>query len=63
MARQFYIEVIERKTGQVIHTVDCRGKSPATVDRVESGMWINMDMERYFTKRRNHPRKQPAPNL
>lgn len=41
------IEVIERKTGEVVDAIAVNNLAP---DRVEKGMLINMDRENFFTR-------------
>ena len=42
------IEVIDRVTGEVVDVIDCRDAYDA--DKVERGMKINMDIDRYRTR-------------
>lgn len=42
------LQVKEIGTGNVIHTIDVTGKSDSTVERVISGMLIEMDTDRFF---------------
>ena len=44
------IEVVHIETGNVVHRVDCRNRSQSAVDKVEKGMLINMDRDRFFTR-------------
>jgi hypothetical protein len=41
------IEVVERKTGKVVHVVTLNGNDP---EKVMRGMLINMDASRYFVR-------------
>jgi len=45
------LEVVDIETGDVAHTVDVKGKSENHVDRVERGMLMQMDVERFFVRR------------
>lgn len=47
-ARQV-IEVVERKTGEVAHSVDVTGKSDHHIEQCERGMLRNMS-KAYFTR-------------
>jgi hypothetical protein len=49
------IEVFDRKTGEVVDTVECRHCDP---DRVERGMLINMDRSRFLTRHRIQEEKR-----
>lgn len=51
----YFLQVVERETGTVVETIDCRGKNPATVDKLESMMWLKKDMDKYQIRRRTHP--------
>lgn len=37
-------------SGDVVHTVDCTGKSERQIDRIEYGLNINLDHDNYFTR-------------
>lgn len=41
------IRVIELATGKVVHVVDVTGKSSSAIERVERGMLINMNTDRF----------------
>jgi hypothetical protein len=44
------VQVIEIATGKVVHEVDVRDMSDRQIERVMSGMLINMDTERFHLK-------------
>ena len=44
------IQVVRIRGGEVVHTVDCHGKSERHAERVKRGMLINMNHEEYFTR-------------
>lgn len=41
------LQVVELTTGKVVHEVDVSGKGESSIERVMSGMLINMDTDRY----------------
>lgn len=45
------IDVVDCETDEVVSRVNVAGKSERMIDRVEAGMAINMNHERYFTRR------------
>ena len=47
--RPVAIDVVSYETGEVVKSVDVRGKAERTVDKVDRGMQINLDHEKYFT--------------
>jgi hypothetical protein len=51
------IEVIDLSNGAVVHTVCCH---TSTADRVERGMLINMNRERYATRIRSQEQEGTA---
>jgi hypothetical protein len=46
------LEAVEIDTGKVVETVDVSGKCDNMIDRVEMGMLINMDLERFSVRRK-----------
>jgi hypothetical protein len=44
------IEVVELATGRVVTTVDVSRKTDAQIERVERGILINMDTDRFCTR-------------
>lgn len=54
------IEVVEIATGKVVSRINVEGKAEATIDRVEYGMRINMDRERFFTRQSSRAATPPA---
>jgi hypothetical protein len=44
-----HIEVIEIESSEVIQTIDVSGLSPRRVEKVERGLLMAMDLERYTT--------------
>ena len=45
------IEIVEIATGDVVDTLDVEGMGERMISRMETGMLINMDRERFFTRR------------
>lgn len=45
-----YIIVIDLRTNEVVRKVDVTGKPQRQIERVESGMLINMDTENFVTE-------------
>jgi hypothetical protein len=45
---KFKVQVIERKTGEVIKEIECASERSA--NKVEDGMLINMNYESYYTQ-------------
>ena len=41
------LRIVNRETGEVVSTVDVTGRSERTIERVETGMLINMNTERF----------------
>ena len=41
------LEVRNLNTGEIVHDVDVSGKSEAQVERIMSGLLINMDTDNY----------------
>jgi len=46
------LEVVEIETGKVVETVEVYDKPERMIDRVEMGMLRNMDLDRYFVRRK-----------
>lgn len=44
----FCIEVVDEATNSVVKAIDCASKRQA--DRIEAGLNINLNHERYFTR-------------
>jgi hypothetical protein len=44
-----HIEVIEIESSEIIRTIDVSGLSPRRVEKVERGLLMAMDLERYTT--------------
>jgi len=45
------IQVVHSATGEVVKTIDCARKNCATIDKIESGIWLSLDHDNYHTKR------------
>ena len=43
------IQIIESKTGNIIHEVDVTGYNERAIDRIESGMNTNLNHDQYHT--------------
>lgn len=41
------LDVKDLRTGKIMKTIDVRGKSESTIERVLRGLLINMDTENY----------------
>lgn len=44
------VEIVEIATGEVVESLDVSGMSERSISRMEMGMLINMDRERFFTR-------------
>ena len=44
------VEIIEKKTGKVIEFIDCHGRDTRGIDKVRSGVEINMNHADYRTR-------------
>jgi hypothetical protein len=44
------LQVVEIATREVVSRVDVTGKSDNSIDRIERGMLINMDTDRFFVR-------------
>lgn len=44
-----YIQIIETASGKVVSRVDVTGSSERTIERIESGMNINLNHDQYHT--------------
>jgi len=42
------VNVIDRDTNEIVHTVRCRNDREA--EKVERGLWINMNHDEYYTE-------------
>lgn len=42
------IIVRDQQTNEIVHTIDVTGKSKKDIDRLERGLAINFDFERYM---------------
>lgn len=47
-----YFEIVDLKTCEVVQTVDVTGKSERDRDRIERGMLMRVDRERFFVRER-----------
>jgi uncharacterized FlaG/YvyC family protein len=50
MAKRVVIEVVDNETGEVVKTIDVTSRSDREVEKIDSGLNINMNHERYFTR-------------
>lgn len=48
------LRIVNRETGEVVSTVDVTGRSERTIERVETGMLINMDTDRFYIQDSAH---------
>lgn len=46
------IEIVDGETGLVVRSIDVRGKSADAIDRIDTGANINLNHDRYFTRRK-----------
>jgi hypothetical protein len=46
------LEVVDIGTDKVVHTVDVSDQSDSMIDRVEMGMLMNMDLDRFSVRRK-----------
>lgn len=46
------LEVVDGETGEVVRSIDMRGRGERAVDRIDDELNINLNHERYFTRRR-----------
>lgn len=44
------VEIVEIATGEVVESIDVSGMDKRSISRMEMGMLINMDRERFFTR-------------
>ncbi len=44
------VEIVEFKTGEVVKTIDCEGRSLREVNKVDDGVNINLNHKEYFTR-------------
>lgn len=44
------IEVVRFKDDVVIHSLDVTGKNEKAIDKIDSGMNINLNHEEYYTR-------------
>lgn len=52
------IEVYDKKTQEVIHTVDVTGKTMSQAEKVEDGIHVNLDYKKYWTRIVEEPHDQ-----
>lgn len=45
-----YIEVLEYDTNKVVRRIDVSSKPPRTIERIEDGININLDVSRFYTR-------------
>lgn len=45
-----YIEIIDKDTGEAVETVDVSGRSGRDAHKVQRGMNINLNHDRYYTR-------------
>jgi hypothetical protein len=44
------IEIVEFETEKVIKTFDVTGKSERQIEKIENGININLDLERFYSR-------------
>lgn len=44
------IEIVEYATDKVVKTIDCHDKSERQVEKVDDGVNINLDHDRFYTR-------------
>jgi hypothetical protein len=44
-----YIEIIETASGQVVRTIDVTGSTPRRVEKIETGLLMSIDLEKFHT--------------
>ena len=54
MTKQGY-EITDRETGEVVHFVDCTGKSARQMDRIEMGLLNRVDLSKHFVRECGRP--------
>ena len=55
-----YLEIKEYKTDKVVKRIDVTGKTDRMIDKIDSGMNINLNHEKYYTVENNTKRKFKA---
>jgi len=56
--KRVYIEVKAFKGGEVIHRIEVTGKSERTIDRIDTGLNLNLNHELYYTTVNEYDYKQ-----
>lgn len=54
------LDVTEIETGEVVHSVDVRGRSEREIERILMGMLVNADSDRYFIAEATTPPGEAA---
>ena len=44
-----YLEITEFSTGNVVKRIDVTGKSERTIDKIDDGLNINLNHDKYYT--------------
>jgi hypothetical protein len=44
-----YIEIIETASGKVVRTIDVTGSTPRRVEKIETGLLMSIDLEKFHT--------------
>lgn len=44
------IEIVETETGEVVHSIDCSGKTERQIERAERGVNINLNHQDFHTR-------------
>lgn len=44
------IEIVHRDTGEVVESMDVSDRTERQIDRIASGILINLDHENYYTR-------------
>jgi hypothetical protein len=58
-----YIEVVDYKTKKVIHRMDVSSKSERSVERIEDGLNINLNHDKYFSRVQESEEALPIGNI
>lgn len=45
------VEIVNRETQEVVESFDVEGKADRVIDRLEAGISINLDHQRFYTRR------------
>lgn len=45
------LQIVERETGNVVESFDVEGDTDRAIDKLEAGIDINLDHQRFYTRR------------